>query len=218
MSTSGDPIFDETGTFVGYHGTGRDITRDVEAAEELRLAKEQAEAANRANADLVTAVYFANDAIIGLAPDGLIRTWNPAAERLYGLPAEQIIGQNIAVLWPEEQQSSMAASLQDVSSGEVVTSLETVRLHPDGRVAHISVSAAPVIAPDGAVTALIVTARDISGRVRAERALLLSQAHIASVFRNASVGLNQADAAGRYNLVNDRFVRLSAGHAKSWCI
>jgi signal transduction histidine kinase len=48
MSTSGDPIFDENGTFRGYHGTGRDITKDVAAAEELRLAKERAEAANRA--------------------------------------------------------------------------------------------------------------------------------------------------------------------------
>lgn len=48
MSTSGDPIFDETGAFRGYHGTGRDRTAEVQAADELRLAKEQAEAANRA--------------------------------------------------------------------------------------------------------------------------------------------------------------------------
>jgi signal transduction histidine kinase len=48
MSTSGDPIFDDAGMFQGYRGTGRDITADVEAAEELRLAKERAETANRA--------------------------------------------------------------------------------------------------------------------------------------------------------------------------
>jgi signal transduction histidine kinase len=48
MSTSGDPIFDEDGVFRGYHGTGRDISKDVEAAAELRLAKDRAEAANRA--------------------------------------------------------------------------------------------------------------------------------------------------------------------------
>jgi signal transduction histidine kinase len=48
MSTSGDPIFDESGVFRGYHGTGRNITKDVEAAAELRLAKDRAEAANRA--------------------------------------------------------------------------------------------------------------------------------------------------------------------------
>jgi signal transduction histidine kinase len=48
MSTSGDPIFDEAGTFVGYIGTGRDITADVAAAEELRRSKERAEAANDA--------------------------------------------------------------------------------------------------------------------------------------------------------------------------
>jgi signal transduction histidine kinase len=53
MSTSGDPIFDETGTFLGYHGTGRDITADVEAAEELRSAKVKAEAANRAKSEFL---------------------------------------------------------------------------------------------------------------------------------------------------------------------
>ncbi|MDB5402897.1 MAG: putative diguanylate cyclase (GGDEF)/phosphodiesterase with and two sensor [Rhodopila sp.] len=208
MSTSGNPIFDEAGAFTGYHGTGRDITADVQAAEELRIAKEQSEAANRANADLVTAVYFANDAIIGLAPDGIIRTWNPAAERLYGLAEEQVIGLNIGILWPEDKQSNIAAHLRAVGNGEVITSLQTSRLKADGRVAHISVSAAPVTASGGEVTALIVTARDVSGRVRAETALRLSQEHIASVFRNASVGLNQSDATGRYNLVNDRFCEI----------
>ena len=53
MSTSGDPIFDETGRFMGYHGTGRDITADVEAAEELRRSKDQAEAASRAKSEFL---------------------------------------------------------------------------------------------------------------------------------------------------------------------
>jgi signal transduction histidine kinase len=53
MSTSGDPIFDDAGVFAGYQGTGRDITADVEAAEELRLAKELAEAANRAKSEFL---------------------------------------------------------------------------------------------------------------------------------------------------------------------
>ena len=54
LSISGDPIFDETGAFLGYHGTGRDITADVEAAEELRSAKDRAEAANRAKSEFLT--------------------------------------------------------------------------------------------------------------------------------------------------------------------
>jgi signal transduction histidine kinase len=53
MSTSGDPIFDEMGVFLGYHGTGRDMTTDVNAAEELRQAKEQAEAASRAKSEFL---------------------------------------------------------------------------------------------------------------------------------------------------------------------
>jgi signal transduction histidine kinase len=53
MSTSGDPIFDEAGNFLGYHGTGRDVTADVMAAAELRSAKEHAEAANRAKSEFL---------------------------------------------------------------------------------------------------------------------------------------------------------------------
>jgi diguanylate cyclase (GGDEF)-like protein/PAS domain S-box-containing protein len=207
MSTSGDPIFDEAGEFQGYHGTGRDITADVEAAEELRLAKDEAEAANRANADLITAVYFANDAIVGLAPDGLIRTWNPAAERLYGIPAAEIAGQNIAVPWLAEQ-GVVASILREVCSGQLLTDVATELRRPDGRVLQISYSAAPVISPDGVVTGLIVTARDISDRMHAEAAMRASQDQLKLVFRSASVGLSQSDLSGRYNLVNDRFCEI----------
>jgi two-component system cell cycle sensor histidine kinase PleC len=53
VSISGSPVFDATGAFVGYRGTGRDITADVEAAKELRLAKERAEAASRAKSEFL---------------------------------------------------------------------------------------------------------------------------------------------------------------------
>ncbi len=54
ISISGDPIFDESGTFLGYHGTARDVTADVEAADELRSAKDRAEAASRAKSQFLT--------------------------------------------------------------------------------------------------------------------------------------------------------------------
>lgn len=54
ISVSGDPVFDDDGRFIGYHGIGRDVTAAVKAAEDLRIAKEAAEAANRAKSEFLT--------------------------------------------------------------------------------------------------------------------------------------------------------------------
>jgi signal transduction histidine kinase len=54
ISINGDPVFDDAGQFLGYHGTARDVTADVEAAEELRSAKDRAEAASRAKSQFLT--------------------------------------------------------------------------------------------------------------------------------------------------------------------
>ena len=53
VSINGNPVFDAAGNFTGYRGTGRDITADVEAAHELELAKERAEAASRAKSEFL---------------------------------------------------------------------------------------------------------------------------------------------------------------------
>ena len=200
MSTSGDPIFLQTGDFVGYQGTGRDITADVQAAEELRLAKDQAESANRANADLVTAVSFANDALIGLSADCTINTWNPAAERLYRLRAEEIIGQNISSLWPVAQRARLNAALRKAGGGDLISNLETFHENPDGHIIQISISAAPVLASDGAVTGLIVTGRDITEHKRFQERIL----HLAHY--DALTGLPNR------TLLNDR-LSLALNHA-----
>jgi PAS domain S-box-containing protein len=53
ISASGMPVFDDSGVFTGYHGTARDVTTEVEAAEELRRSKEAAEAASRAKSEFL---------------------------------------------------------------------------------------------------------------------------------------------------------------------
>jgi signal transduction histidine kinase len=94
MSTSGDPIFDAAGNFTGYHGTGRDVTAEVAAAEAMRRAKEQAEAASRTKSEFLANMNHELrtplNAILGFAE--LIRAEGPHSAARHADWAAEIIG------------------------------------------------------------------------------------------------------------------------------
>ncbi|MEA2740667.1 MAG: hypothetical protein QOH05_3974, partial [Acetobacteraceae bacterium] len=106
MSTSGDPNFDETGTFLGYHGTGRDITAEVEGAVERRAAKERAEQAEALLRDAVGSmsegfvIYDRDDRFIMCNDkyrEGFRRTYSRGAEALLaGAHLEDILRHIVA--------------------------------------------------------------------------------------------------------------------------
>jgi PAS domain S-box-containing protein len=76
---------------------------------------------------LAAIVNSSDDAIIGKTQDGVITTWNPAAERMYGYAAAEIIGQPIAVLCPPDRVAEVTEILRKIGNGERVLYHETVR-------------------------------------------------------------------------------------------
>lgn len=146
---------------------------------------------------LASIVESSNDAIIGKDLDGRIRSWNRAAEDILGYRAEDVIGRNIALLFPAERLAEEAAIVDKIKRGERVEHLETERLHKDGGRIPVSLTVSPIRDARGVVIGASKILRDISERRDAQRALALSEAEFRASFEGAAVGNLLAEPASR---------------------
>ena len=147
----------------------RCFTRDI--TEQLR--------AQRAIRQLAAIVESTDDAIIGLDLEGVIKTWNIGAERLYKYNAAEMIGQHVSLLLPIEKRSDESEMLLGVQDGRRVEHYETVRLAKDGSRIDVSLTISPIKDAAGIVVGASKIARDISDRKRLdrERETLLKREH-----------------------------------------
>ena len=112
-----------------------------------------------------------DDAILGKTLDGIITSWNRAAERLYGYSAEEAVDQPISMLIPPDRPEEVPEILRKVRRGENIEHLETVRLARDGRHIDVSLTVSPVRDPEGNIVGASSIARDVTERKKAEEAL-----------------------------------------------
>ena len=108
------------------------------------------------------AVESSHDAIVTKSLQGKITGWNPAAERLFGFSAAEVVGQDIDIIVPSELRSGVRDVLGQVGRGEPVDDHETERLRKDGTMVPVSLSVSPIKAPSGAIVGVSKIARDIS--------------------------------------------------------
>ena len=116
-------------------------------------------------------VEFSEDPIIGLTLDGLVTDWNPAAERLYGYSAEEMLGASVAVLVPPELHGRTGNLLGKVAAGEAIKQLDTQRMAKGGRRIDVSISMTPIKNAAGAIVGAAAFTRDITERRRIESEL-----------------------------------------------
>src|ERR1019366_1322285 len=100
---------------------------------------------------LSAVVEFSGDAIFASTLEGVITSWNPAAERLFGYSSVQIIGRSDALLSPEEQKTEAATVLARVTDGQTVEALRSIRCRRDGSVFMASLTVSPIRDNDGVV-------------------------------------------------------------------
>jgi PAS domain S-box-containing protein len=165
---------------------------------------------------LAAIVQSSDDAIFGVTADGVIESWNPAAERLYGFRAEDIVGKHVEITAPSDRQDEVTENIQRAMAGERVHELETVRLTEDGRRIDVSLTISPIHDSDGEISGMSTIARNITDRKRAEEhAHALSQAlgeardMLELVTIGAADGITIQDAEGGLVYANLAAARLS---------
>ncbi|HZH97762.1 MAG TPA: PAS domain S-box protein, partial [Fimbriimonadaceae bacterium] len=122
------------------------------------------------NARLAAIVESSDDAIVSKSLQGVIETWNSGAERIFGYSAEEAVGQNIAMIIPEERLSEETMILGKIRRGEKVDHFQTVRRRKDGSPVNVSVTVSAIKDASGRVVGASKIARDISDRLEAEAA------------------------------------------------
>src|SRR5262245_40119318 len=164
IDDSASPIWDRQGFVVGCVLTFRDIT------ERRRLEKVNADR-SAASRLLASTVEFSDDAIVSKSLEGIIQSWNAAAQRLFGYSAEQVVGRSITLLIPADRRDEEERILARIRAGERVDPYDTVRVRSDGRLIDISLTVSPIRDEEGRVVGASKIARDITQRKQIEAAL-----------------------------------------------
>src|SRR6266850_2521340 len=122
-------------------------------------------------------VDSSDDVIVSKTLDGIITSWNPAAERTFGWTAAEAIGRHIMLIVPDDRRAEEDDVIARIRRGERVDHFETVRQAKDGRRVDMSITVSPLKDAAGNVVGASKVARDISERRRLEdqRTLLLAR-------------------------------------------
>jgi PAS domain S-box-containing protein len=124
--------------------------------------------ADRAGQILAALVESSQDAIVSKDLNGIIQTWNRGAERLFGYTAEEVVGQPVSILIPEDHADEEPEILRRIRIGEQVGTYETVRRRKDGTLIDVSLTISPVRDRAGRIVGASKFARDITERRRAD--------------------------------------------------
>ena len=116
---------------------------------------------------LTAIVQSSDDAIVSKDLNSIVTSWNPAAERMFGYTAEEMIGRSIRAIIPEDRQYEEDDVIARVRSGQAVDHFETVRKRKDGALIDVSLTISPVRDATGTIVGASKIARDITERLRA---------------------------------------------------
>ncbi len=157
---------------------------------------------------LAAIVDSSDDAILAMSEDGIIVSWNPGAERMFGYRRDEIIGQPVSRITPPDREGEPFGNMLRLRAGETVIRDETVRVRKDGKPVHVAITVSPLRRKDGENIGSTTILRDISKRRSAEAALRKSEAEFRSLVENAPYGILRATASGSILQANPAMVRM----------
>jgi PAS domain S-box-containing protein len=173
-----------------------------------QLVRQQAAVETRLR--LASIVESSDDAIISKTLDGVITSWNAAAEQIFGFTETEAIGQPITILIPPELRDEETEIRQKLRIGERLERLESTRISKTGKKVEVSLTISPIKNAVGKVVGASIIFRDISGRKRADEALKKSEEKFSKAFRESPMALTLTSAKDhRYIDVNETFERIT---------
>lgn len=152
-----ETFYDPSGRPLRSIGTVQDVT-------ERKLAE-------AARTQLAAIVQSSNEAIYGNDLDGIVTSWNPGAEKVYGYRTDEMIGRPVTVLAPAGRRQEVGELIAAVRRGETVASFETERCRKDGTRIDTALTLSPIRDGEGRLVGVSTIARDITERKQADRAL-----------------------------------------------
>jgi PAS domain S-box-containing protein len=151
---------------------------------------------------LAAIVHSSNDAIISCDLNGIITTWNRAAERLFGYAASEVTGKSISILAPPAGPDDQLLIQERIRQGKSIAHHETVRRRKGGTNIPVSIAVSPIVAADGQIVGACGIARDITRSRGAE------DHRFRLVVEAAPNAMIMVDAHGRITLINSETTRL----------
>ncbi len=136
-------------------------------------------------ARMAAVAVASHDALFGITLGGIVQTWNPAAEKLFGYHASEIIGQHVRILADASRHEEQQDLMRRAHSNETVGPYDARRMRKDGSHVDVSVALAPVKAPDGSLISISVAVHDISDRKEWEARQRLMTRELAHRIKNS---------------------------------
>lgn len=155
------------GTIRRRRFTNKDLSLLQLVADRAAVVIERA-SAEAARSELAAIVNSSQDAIIGIALDGTIASWNPGAERLYEYTVEEAIGKPFSMVLLPERSGELTTVLNKLKLGESIKSYDAVRVRKDGTQIDISATISAIKDASGEIVGASTIARDITERKQAE--------------------------------------------------
>ena len=149
------PLFDENGDLEGGMNMLVDITRQKSDEEKAAM--------------LSSIVKSSNAAIVSKTLNGIVTSWNPAAQQIFGYTPEEMIGQPIIKLIPHDLYHEEEEILSKLRKGEMIEHMETIRITKNGNLIDVSLTVSPIRDESGKIIGVSKIARDVSSVKRAER-------------------------------------------------
>lgn len=146
---------------------------------------------------LVSIVESSDDAIYSMSPEGVLASWNPAAERLYGYAAGEAMGRSVSMLIPPDRSGEEEFLLGEIVEGRAVRHYETERVRKDGTLIPVSLSVSPIRDESGSIIGAASIGRDISERRAADEALRRARDEAEQAHHEAEVARAGAEDANR---------------------